>query len=115
MDLIYDIFSQEVISYLTNLIAMVVFTFVGLAAKAAIAYMKQKIGFDKLDAFNKQVHATVAFLEQFGVNLGLENGLIKKEYAVNTLKNYADNMGLGLTVEEISVFIEAAVFAYQSE
>ena len=115
MELFQEIFSQEVINYLVQLVAMVVFTAFGLLAKLAMTYLKQKIGVEKLEAFKEQVDATVAFLEQFGVNLGLDNGLLKKEYAVNMLKTKADAMGLELSIDEISVFIEAFVLAYQKE
>jgi len=111
MEFLANIFTTEVIQYFLELVYLALATGMGLLLKAAIAYLKQKIGIDKLEAFKAQVEVTVAFLEQFGVNIGLDNGLLKKEYAVNFLYNKAEEMGLKLSYDEVSALVEAFVFA----
>jgi hypothetical protein len=111
MEYLKDIFTDEIIAYFLQLVFLALATGLGLLFKAAIAYLKQKIGIDKLDAFMAQVEITVSFLEQFGINIGLGNGLQKKEYAVNVLAAKADNMGLDISYNEIGVLVEAFVLA----
>jgi hypothetical protein len=114
MDLLSAIFTEEVIAYLVQLVAMVVFTGLGMLTKLAYGYIKQKMGVEKMDAFMTQVEVTVAFLEQFGVNLGLDNGMLKKEYAVNFLMSKATDMGVKTTTAEVGMLVEAYVNAVTS-
>ena len=111
MDFLKDIFTEEVITYFMQLILLALATGLGLLFKAAIAYIKQKIGMDKYNAFTAEVENIVRFLEQFGVEIGLGNGLQKKEYAVNTLVTKANAMGLNLGYNEVGVLVEAFVHA----
>jgi len=111
MDWLWLIFTEEVIEGLLQLVALALATGLGLLTKMGVKYLKQKIGQDNLDAFMKQVDYIVRFLEQFGINIGIENGEMKKEYAVNWLVAKANEMGLDMSYEEVAVLVEAFVHA----
>jgi hypothetical protein len=94
---------------LTELLIAVITVLVGIAARYAIPYLKEKWGNEKLENIRKWVKIAVNAAEMIYTESGM--GEKKKAYVLE----YLHNKGFDLDLDTLNNFIESAVLELKRE
>ncbi len=105
----------------TNLLFALITAIVGLLAYAGkqlitigLLYLQKKIGVSEYDLLLKNASTVVRFLSQSPAT-ELWDGAQKKQYAINTILNFAEKMKINVNYDTVDQLIEEAVQVMKTE